>query len=106
MADTSWLAELGISLPNFFAGFCGGMVASIGMGRTKPLEIVSSLVTGSLSATYFAKPVAAIVSAHVAEIDVGLAAFLVGLCGMSITQGIIEGVRRVKFGDLIARERK
>lgn len=101
MSDWS---DLGISMQTLFAGFCGSVVASFTLGKTRPIEIVSSTVVGTATAINLTDPVAVFMAAHVFDFGVKGTAFLIGLCGMGLTQGIIEGVRRFDFGSLIAKK--
>lgn len=83
--ENGWLSQLGIHVADLVAGFSGGIVNAFVFKRSEPLAIVGSVVVGSLTANYLSQPVA-----HYIGTGDGASAFIVGLAGMAICQGIVE----------------
>lgn len=89
MADEfSWLKEIGLRIPDLIAGLSGGIVNAFVFKRSDGWSIVGSVVVGALTANYLSS----IVSAYTGTSS-GAAAFIVGLAGMAICQGIVEAVK-------------
>lgn len=86
--DPSIWVELGIRKSDLVAGFCGGIVAAFVLKRSDPWSIVSSVVVGSLTASYLTGPIGQFTGT-----SGGTAAFIVGLAGMAICQGIVEAAK-------------
>lgn len=87
-----WLAELGLRLPDLVAGFAGGVTNAFVMRRAEPVAIVGSVVVGTLTAAYLGEP-----AARALGTSGSAAAFIVGLAGMAVCQGIIAAVKRYRF---------
>jgi uncharacterized membrane protein YeaQ/YmgE (transglycosylase-associated protein family) len=83
------LESVGIRLPDIIAGFAGGVVNSFVFKRSDPLSIIGSMIVGAFTANYLSEAAAKYVGA-----GKGATAFIVGLCGMAICQGIVAAVRR------------
>lgn len=89
MADEpSFWVELGIRKSDLVAGFCGGIVAAFVLKRSDPWSIISSVVVGSLTASYLTDPIGKMIGT-----SGGTTAFIVGLAGMAICQGIVEAAK-------------
>ena len=94
MADDP-LVSLGIVLNDLVAGFAGGVVNAFVFRRSEPFAIIGSIVAGGFTANYLSETAMRYVGT-----SRGASAFLVGLCGMAICQGLVEAARRWKFGPL------
>lgn len=86
--DPSFLVELGIKIPDMVAGFGGGVVNAIVFKRSDPISIIGSMIVGALTANYLAEPFG-----HYLGTAAGSSAFIVGLAGMAICQGIVEAAK-------------
>lgn len=84
--------NFGIKLPDLVAGFAGGIVNSFIFNRADPKSIVGSMVVGALTANYLAEPATKIIGT-----SSGATAFIVGLAGMAICQGIVEAAKRYRL---------
>lgn len=87
MSD-DWLSQIGIHVSDLVAGFSGGIVNAFVFKRSDPASIVGSVVVGSLTANYLSEPIG-----HYVGTSGGASAFVVGLAGMAICQGIIEAAK-------------
>lgn len=87
--DPSLLLYLGIKMPDMVAGFAGGIVNTFVFKRSNPAAIIGSMIVGALTANYLSES-----AAHYTGTSGGAAAFIVGLSGMAICQGIVEGVKK------------
>lgn len=85
------LDEIGIRLPDLIAGFAGGVVNAFVFKRSDPVSIVGSMIVGAFTANYLAEPAMKYLGT-----GAGATAFIVGLCGMAICQGIIAAARKWK----------
>jgi hypothetical protein len=83
------LHDVGLEPADLLAGFFGGVVNVFVMRRIKPFDAIGSVVVGALAANYLSP-----MMAHVTGTGPGVTAFLVGLAGMAICQGLIEAFRR------------
>ena len=86
--DPGLLVQLGIKLPDLVAGFGGGVVNAIVFKRADPVAIIGSMIVGALTANYLAESFA-----HYLGTGPGASAFIVGLAGMAICQGIVEAAK-------------
>lgn len=84
MADGGWLITLGIKLPDLFAGFAGGVVNAFVFRRADPWSVVGSMVVGAFTANYLGET-----ASHVLMLSSGASAFIVGIAGMAICQGLV-----------------
>lgn len=86
--DPNLLVQLGIKLPDLVAGFGGGVVNAFVFKRADPVSIVGSMIVGALSANYLAESFTRYLGT-----SQGAGAFIVGLAGMAICQGIVEAAK-------------
>ena len=86
--DPNILVQLGIKTPDLVAGFAGGVVNSFVFKRADAWSVIGSMIVGALTANYLSEPVGRIVGT-----SGGAAAFIVGLAGMAICQGIVEAAK-------------
>lgn len=91
MAD--WLLELGIKVPDLVAGFAGGVVNAFVFKRSRPWAIVGSVVVGALTANYVGEPLSKFLG-----MGGGTGAFIAGLAGMALCQGLVDAARRWRPG--------
>ena len=82
-------ADFGIKVPDLVAGFAGGIVNSFVFNRSDPRSVIGSMVVGALTANYLGDPATRIIGT-----GPGATAFIVGLAGMAICQGIIEAAKK------------
>lgn len=87
-SDPNILVQLGIKLPDLVAGFGGGVVNAIIFKRADPVSIIGSMIVGALTANYLSESFS-----HYLGTGQGASAFIVGLAGMAICQGIIEAAK-------------
>lgn len=89
MADDPgfWLT-LGLKMPDLVAGFAGGVVNAFVFKRANPVAIIGSMIVGALTANYLSD----IVGKYLGTSG-GASAFIVGLAGMAICQGIVEAAK-------------
>jgi hypothetical protein len=86
--DPGWLLSIGVKMPDLIAGFAGGVVNAFVFKRADPASIVGSMIVGALTANYLSESVG-----HYLGTSGGAAAFIVGLAGMAICQGIVEAAK-------------
>lgn len=89
-----FLLELGIKIPDLIAGFAGGVVHAFVFQRQNPLEVIGSVVVGALTANYLGETAGRLIGA-----SDGAAAFIVGLGGMAICQGLFQAAQRWRPGE-------
>lgn len=90
------LLTLGVKLPDLFAGFAGGVVNAFVFKKADPFSVAGSMVVGAFTANYLGEPI----GSHLG-LSTGAAAFVVGVAGMAICQGIVAVVPnllRAMFG--------
>lgn len=87
-----FLAALGIHLQDLIAGFAGGVANAFVFKRSKPWAIIGSIVVGGFAANYLGSAVSTLLGT-----SSGTSAFIVGLAGMAICQGIVESAGSWKF---------
>jgi ABC-type xylose transport system permease subunit len=80
-----FLTSVGIHLQDLVAGFAGGVANAFIFKKSKPWAIIGSIVVGGFAANYLGALVAKILGT-----SPGTSAFIVGLAGMAICQGIVE----------------
>jgi hypothetical protein len=88
MSIADVLSSVGIKVPDLAAGFGGGAINALWFQRGKPLDVVSSVVGGAITANFLTGTVS-----HVSGLEPGAAGFLVGLTAMVICQGLFVKVR-------------
>ena len=86
--DPGFWLTLGLKMPDLVAGFAGGVVNAFVFKRANPVAIVGSMIVGSLTANYLSETVG-----HYLGTSGGASAFIVGLAGMAICQGIVEAAK-------------
>lgn len=86
---TDQLLELGIKVPDLVAGLLGGVVNAFVFRRADPWSVIGSVVVGALTANYLGEPIARFLG-----VGAGAAAFITGLAGMALCQGLIEAAKR------------
>ena len=89
--DPGFFLSLGVKMPDLVAGFAGGVVNAFIFKRADPVSIVGSMIVGALTANYLSESVG-----HYLGTSGGAAAFIVGLAGMAICQGIVEAAKSWK----------
>ena len=87
-SDPSFWLSIGIRTPDMIAGFAGGVVNAFVFKRSDPVSIIGSMIVGALTANYLSEPVG-----HYLGTSGGSSAFVVGLAGMAICQGIVEAAK-------------
>jgi hypothetical protein len=88
MPAPSPLEELGISITSTLAGFMGGVVRIFSSGRITPLESISSIIVGALTANYIAPP-----ATHWSGFPEAPTAFIIGLAGMQVVLLLTSAVK-------------
>jgi hypothetical protein len=83
-----YLTWVGIKMPDLIAGFAGGVVNAFVFKRADPWSIIGSMIVGALTANYLSEPIG-----HYVGTQPGASAFIVGLAGMAICQGIVEAAK-------------
>lgn len=89
--EPGFLVQIGINIQDALAGFAGGVVNAFVFKRSDPYSVIGSMVVGALTANYLSGPVG-----HYTGTSGGAAAFVVGLAGMAICQGIVEAAKMWK----------
>jgi VIT1/CCC1 family predicted Fe2+/Mn2+ transporter len=80
-----FLSIIGIHLKDLVAGFAGGVANAFIFKKSNPWAIIGSIVVGGLAANYLGETVGRVLGT-----SPGFSAFVVGLAGMAICQGIVE----------------
>jgi len=83
--SNDFLSIIGIHLQDLVAGFAGGVANAFVFKKSKPWAIIGSIVVGGLAANYLGSTIGKIVGT-----SDGTSAFIIGLAGMAICQGIVE----------------
>lgn len=86
--DPGFLVSLGVKMPDLIAGLSGGVVNAMVFRRSDPASIIGSMVVGALTANYLSESIG-----HYLGTSGGAGAFIVGLAGMAICQGIVEAAK-------------
>lgn len=84
MSD-DFFSIIGIHLKDLVAGFAGGVVNAFVFKKSNPWAIIGSIVVGGLAANYLGGTIGRLLGT-----SEGFSAFIVGLAGMAICQGIVE----------------
>lgn len=82
---SDFLSSLGFHLQDLVAGFAGGVANSFVFKRSNPWAIIGSIVVGGFSANYLGSAISSFLGT-----SAGTSAFIVGLAGMAVCQGIVE----------------
>lgn len=77
--------DLHIHARDLLAGFAGGLVNALVFGRGNIYAIISSMVVGALVANYTAE-----YGFKLTGVSVPTCAFIIGIGGMAIVQGIVS----------------
>ncbi len=85
MSANDFLNSLGFHLQDLVAGFAGGVANSFVFKKSKPWAIIGSIVVGGFSANYLGSTISTLLGT-----SSGTSAFIVGLAGMAICQGIVD----------------
>lgn len=93
MSEPDLLLALGIKTQDVLAGLAGGVVNSFVFKQSNPMAITGSIVVGALTANYLGD-----VASKYTGTSGGASAFIVGLVGMAVCQGIAEAATRWKPG--------
>lgn len=83
--DPSWAIQIGVKAPDLLAGFAGGIVNAFVWKRSSLIAIAGSIIVGTLTANYLAETFS-----HYLGTSQSTSAFIVGLSGMAICQGIAQ----------------
>jgi len=83
--NDDFFSVIGINLKDLVAGFAGGVANAFVFKKSNPWAIIGSIVVGGLAANYLGATVGRLFGT-----SGGLSAFVVGLAGMAICQGIVE----------------
>ncbi len=86
--EPSFWVEIGMRKADLVAGLAGGIVNAFVFKRADPWSIIGSVIVGAFSANYLAEPVGRFTGT-----TGGTTAFIVGLAGMAICQGIVEAAK-------------
>lgn len=88
LPSDDFFIRLGIKLPDLVAGLAGGVVNAVVFKRSDPWSIVGSMIVGALTANYLSESISRYLGT-----SGGAGAFIVGLAGMAICQGIVEAAK-------------
>lgn len=83
--EPSWWLQLGINAPDMLAGFAGGVVNAFVFKQSNAVAIVGSIIVGAFTANYLGATFS-----HYLGTSQGTSAFIVGVAGMAICQGIAQ----------------
>lgn len=87
------LADYGLKVSDLIGGFAGGLVSAIVFKKSDRWSVVSSVVVGALTANYIGEPIAKFLG-----MGGGAAAFICGLAGMAICQGLVDAIKHWRPG--------
>jgi ABC-type xylose transport system permease subunit len=87
-----FFTALGLHLQDLMAGFAGGVTNSFIFKKSNPWAIVGSIVVGMFAANYLGSSVGKLLGTTAST-----SAFIVGLAGMAVCQGIAESAASWKF---------
>lgn len=89
----AFLTHVGVNVTDLFAGFCGGVVNAFVFRKSNPWEIIGSVVVGTCTAAFLGPTAPTFISIKPSP----MASFIIGLAGMTICQGLVTGVKRLRF---------
>ena len=84
MSD-DFMSQLGFHLRDIVAGFAGGVANAFIFKKSNPWAIIGSIVVGGFSANYLGTTIS-----HILGTSSDTSAFIVGLAGMALCQGIVD----------------
>jgi hypothetical protein len=84
--NEDYLTYLAISPPDCFAGFCGGIVYSIGMRHNKPGAFLSAVILGTLTANWCG----VLVGIYFPGAPAHFGAFFVGCSGLAVIRKYLK----------------
>ncbi len=82
---SDFLVTIGVNIQDLVAGFAGGVANAFVFKKSRPWAIIGSIIVGGFAANYLGSAVAKVLGT-----SSGTSAFIVGLTGMAICQGIVE----------------
>ncbi len=82
---SDFMSDLGFHIKDIVAGFAGGIANAFIFKKSNPWAIMGSIVVGGFAANYLGSTVSKLLGT-----SDGASAFIVGLAGMAICQGIVE----------------
>ncbi len=88
----SFFSWLGINIQDLVAGFAGGVANAFVFKKSNPWAIIGSIIVGGFAANYLGNLVGKMLGT-----SPGTSAFIVGLAGMAICQGIVESAGSWRF---------
>lgn len=83
--NDDFFSFFGIHLKDLVAGLAGGVANAFVFKKSDPWAVIGSIVVGGLAANYLGATIGRLLGT-----SEGFAAFIIGLAGMAICQGIIE----------------
>ena len=89
--DHGILAQLGIKVPNMFAGAAGGLVGAMVSRKAGIATFLSYFFSGALTSNFLAKPALHVMPDWVGE---GGAGFIIGLGAMTICALLIGAINK------------
>jgi len=94
-ALTAFLTTIGINPAHFFAGFAGAIVRIAIQGKKLTFEVCSGAFAGSLCAVYLSPLVAKWMNLNPVDAAAnGGLAFVLGMIGLSIAEGLVRAAQR------------
>lgn len=85
----TWWEAVNLNLSNIVAGFLGGVVNAFVLKRSDPWSIIGSVIVGALVANYLGD-----IASKWTGTSEHVAAFLMGMGGMGLVQGLIEALKK------------
>jgi len=84
MSD-DFMTSIGLHMQDLVAGFAGGVANAFVFKKSNPWAIIGSIIVGGFAANYLGSVVGQVLGTSAAT-----SAFIMGLTGMAICQGIVE----------------
>lgn len=87
---------MGVKTLHVVAGFFGGLVRALVYSEKSWVELLVPSIVGALVSAYFTPIVWPLITRYTSAVEgvEGSAAFFLGLCGLSISEGIIKAARK------------
>ena len=82
--------DVGLNTGRLVAGFAGGIVHALAFRDTTPIGLITSIITGTLTANYLGPAAVHYIGGWIGD---GGSAFAVGLSAMLIIQGVDAAIR-------------